>query len=230
MMNLTRYGKREWLGGGIIALALVVAGVVILRAGLIVFGWTLGLSAVAAWLCVAAFFRVPSRRIPQEAGIMVSPADGIVKDVGIVTDHGIEPFADQPLMCIGIFLSIFDVHVNRAPADMRITHRRHTPGRYLDARNPRCARENEALYIAGTAQLGEHSIPVAIRQISGAIARRIVCEVEPGGCLTRGEIYGMIKFGSRTELYFPANQQITPAVAEGSRVFSGSTIIAKLKQ
>jgi len=230
MMKLAKYGKREWLGGGAIALALAAIGLAIARYVHAAAGWSIVLLATLAWLALAAFFRVPARRIAQGTGILVSPADGVVRDVGTVTDHGIEPFAGQPLVRIGIFLSVFDVHVNRAPADMEVIHRNYKPGRFLDARDPRCAKENESLVIAGSARIGEATLPVAVRQISGAIARRIVCEPEPGDCLDMGEIYGMIKFGSRTELYFPADKGITPTVSIGSRVRSGSTVIARLQQ
>jgi len=226
-MKLASYGKREWLGGGIIAACIAVAGLAVSLATGSVMGWILALLAGVLWASLAAFFRVPNRNIPQESDTLLSPADGVVADIGVLPDHGIEPFLGQPLVCIGIFLSVFDVHVNRAPADMKVTHRQYKPGRYLDARNPRCAKENESLTIVGTATIEGENLPVAIRQISGAIARRIVCDPQPGDQLARGEIYGMIKFGSRTELYFPDNAPIKPAVSIGSKVRSGTTVVAK---
>lgn len=229
MMKLAKYGKREWLGGGIVALAIGGMGLLVALRIHAWAGWGLVVLAALAWLAVAAFFRVPDRNIPQEPGMLVSPADGVVKDIGVVTDHGIEPFDGQPLTRIGIFLSVLDVHVNRAPADMEIIYRSYKPGRFLDARDPRCAKENESLVIAGNAQITGKSLPVAVRQISGAIARRIVCEPNPGDRLKKGEIYGMIKFGSRTELYFPSEIGITPAVTIGSKVRSGSTVMARLQ-
>lgn len=230
MMKLAKYGKREWLGGGLIALAVAALGVAVAAFIHPATGWTLVVLAALAWLALAAFFRVPQRSIPSEAGILVSPADGMVKDIGIVTDHGIEPFAGLPLMRIGIFLSVLDVHVNRAPADMEITYRNYKPGRFLDARDPRCSKENESLVIAGHALVAGDRFAVAVRQVSGAIARRIVCEPQPGDDLRKGDIYGMIKFGSRTELYYPANQRIKPTVSIGDKVRSGSTVMARLEQ
>lgn len=230
IMKLSAYGKKEWLNGGLAALAVAAFGGWLVLRSHPVAGGGLIVTAAIAWTALAAFFRVPERTIPGDGPILVSPADGVVKDIGIVTDHGIEPFEGSPLIRIGIFLSVFDVHVNRAPADMSVTYRKYKPGRFLDARDPRCARENESLVIAGTARMADERMPVAVRQISGAIARRIVCDPVPGVHLKRGDIYGMIKFGSRTELYFPADQRIKPAVAIGARVRSGSTVIARLEQ
>ena len=229
MIRLTRYGIREWLGGGTAALALIGAGILLTLNDHAVAGWILIIPAGAAWLAIAAFFRVPDRKIPDDPGTLVSPADGVVKDIGIVTDHGIEPFGEEPMLRIGIFLSVLDVHVNRMPADIRVTYRDYRPGRFLDARNPRCAKENESLIVAGLADIGGLDVPMAVRQVSGAIARRIVCEVRPGDSAARGDIYGMIKFGSRTELFFAADNRITPAVSIGDKVRSGATIIARMQ-
>ena len=228
-MKLSAYGKKEWLGGGVVAAVIASGGWIVLRHHPVA-GWSLISTVAVAWMALAAFFRVPNRIIPEEERILVSPADGVVKDIGIATDHGIELFEGMPLMRIGVFLSVFDVHVNRAPADLEVTYRNYRPGSFLDARNPRCARENESLVIAGYAQVAGYRIALAVRQISGAVARRIVCDPVPGDCLDRGEIYGMIKFGSRTELYFPADRRIKPAVGIGSKVRSGSTVIARLEQ
>lgn len=229
MIKLAKYGKREWMGGGIVALVLAAIGIAVARTLHGPTGWSIASIAVLAWVALAAFFRVPTRRITQEAMAILSPADGVVKDIEVVADHGIEPFAEQPLLRIGIFLSVLDVHVNRAPTDMEVSFRRYKEGRFHDARDPRCSKENESLLIAGTAWLAGKCFPVAVRQISGAIARRIVCEADPGDRLERGEIYGMIKFGSRTELFLPADGRIGPAVAIGSRVYSGTTVVARLQ-
>jgi len=229
IMKLSAYGKREWLNGGAVALVVAAAGGWMALRHHPVSGWSLIAAAALAWTALAAFFRVPERTIPEDGPILVSPADGVVKDIGILTDHEIEPFNGMPLMRIGIFLSVFDVHVNRAPADMSVTYRKYKPGRFLDARDPRCARENESLAIAGTARLADERMPIAVRQISGAIARRIVCDPQPGDHLSKGEIYGMIKFGSRTELYFPADQRIKPAVSIGEKVRAGTSVIAKIQ-
>jgi phosphatidylserine decarboxylase len=224
-MRLTKHGLREWLGGAVIALLMSLiwgwlAATVNRTAGCVLLSVTWLL-----WLAVAAFFRVPNRRIIADPSALVSPADGVIRDIEQVEDHGIEIFAGQTLTRVGIFLSVLDVHVNRAPCDMTVTYRKYKEGRFLDARDNRCAKENEALIIAGTGSAGGKQFPVAIRQISGAIARRIVCVPQPGAVLKKGEIYGMIKFGSRTELYFPAESGITVRVRIGDKVRSGSTLV-----
>jgi len=225
-MRLTLYGLREWLGSGIIAAVLLVFSVTAaLKFNSPVF-WILSGLIVLVWLSIAAFFRVPNRKIPTAPELVVSPADGLVKDIEYLNDHDIEVFAGRSLIRVGIFLSVFDVHVNRAPADLKVTYKKYRPGRYLDARDSRCGKENEAMTIAGEATVNGVVIPVAVRQISGAIARRIVCPAEPGSTYQKGEIYGMIKFGSRTEIYLPAGKNIDLKVKVGDRVRSGTSIIA----
>jgi len=209
-----------------VALAFVALGVFLARVeGWSGGGWIAGV-ATALWLAVAAFFRVPRRRMPDVPGTLLSPADGVVKDIETVRDHGIEPFEGRPMLRIGIFLSVLDVHVNRAPCDWTVEWRRYRKGRFLDARDPRCAKENESMTLAGTGRTGGLAFPLAVRQISGAIARRIVCDPQPEATLRRGEIYGMIKFGSRTELYLPAEGRIVSAVKIGDKVRAGTTIVA----
>lgn len=161
---------------------------------------------------------------------MVSPADGVIKDIAVVSDHGIEPFAGQDALRIGIFLSVLDVHLNRAPSELEITYKHYRKGRYLDARNPDCAKENEAMTIGGTAVINGFEFPMAVRQVSGAIARRIVCPVEINDKIKRGAIYGMIKFGSRTELYVPVSDDFEVQVQVGDRVFAGNSIMVKVNK
>ncbi|NQU40850.1 MAG: phosphatidylserine decarboxylase [Lentisphaerae bacterium] len=229
MMHLTKHGRREWLGSAVIAALLSwvwiwVAVAVCPVAGGILLGMTWLL-----WLAIAAFFRVPERRIIADADALVSPADGVVRDIGIVDDHGIELFAGQSLMRIGIFLSVLDVHVNRAPCDMEVQYRNYREGRFLDARDERCAKENESLVIAGTGSAAGRQFPLAVRQVSGAIARRIVCVPQPGDMLRKGDIYGMIKFGSRTELYYHPESGMTPCVQIGDKVRSGSSLMGRIE-
>jgi phosphatidylserine decarboxylase len=228
-MKLTKHGIQEWLGAAVVALTLSLAWGwlamnVNLTAGCVLLSVTWIL-----WLAIAAFFRVPNRVILADPAALVSPADGVVRDIETVEDHGIELFAGQKLTRIGIFLSVLDVHVNRAPCDMTVQYRKYKEGKFLDARDNRCAKENESLVIAGTGSAGGKQFPVAIRQISGAIARRIVCVPQPGATLKKGEIYGMIKFGSRTELYFPSESGITVCVRIGEKVRSGITLMGRIE-
>ena len=134
------------------------------------------------------------------------------------------------MLRIGIFLSVFDVHVNRAPCDMQVVFSAHKNGAYHDARNPDAIKENESLLLGGKGKIAGKEFPMAVKQISGAIARRIVCEADPGTELKKGERYGMIKFGSRTELYLPAKSNFEPQVNTGDRVTGGVTVIACYKE
>lgn len=229
MMTLTRYGIREWGGGGLIALILLAAFLYIAWRWMPWTGSILAAIVVILYVALAAFFRSPSRTIPADPALIVSPADGVVKDIEVVEDFKQEPFEGRALR-IGIFLSVFNVHVNRAAADWSVVSKHYREGRYLDARDPNCARENEAMTLAGWARAGERKFPLAIRQISGAIARRIVCPAEPGNKYRKGAIYGMIKFGSRTELYLPADDDFAVTVKIGDRVYAGETVMARLNQ
>lgn len=172
---------------------------------------------------VVYFFRDPPRKVPTEPGLVVSPADGTVVDITRL-EH--DPFVAGPAIRIGIFLSIFNVHINRFPVAARCIRQEYRPGKYLNALREASVRENEAL----TLYLEEDAPPYrryTVRQIAGAIARRIVCEVRPGERLERGQKYGMIKLGSRTELILPDDGQVEITVAMGQAVKAGSTIMAR---
>ena len=223
-MTLTRYGKWEWGAGGVAALLLTAGFLWLGRCCCPAVGSALAGLTVLAYFCLAMFFRNPKRKLPDDPELLVSPADGKVKDIGIV-DFDMAPF-DGKALRIGIFLSVLDVHVNRASADLEVLETAYRPGQYLDARHPDCHRLNEARTISGRATVGERSFPMAVRQISGAIARRIVCPVEKGRKLKRGEIYGMIKFGSRTELYLPP-EGFDVLVKVGDTVRGGRTALAR---
>ena len=227
-MTLTHYGLREW-GGALIA-ALILGGFawLLYRHNWHVTAWILGGFGVLFFVCVAFFFRNPCRKIPEAPGLLLSPADGVVRDIGIVEEFNIAPFTGRARR-IGIFLSVFNVHLNRAPADMTVESTHYREGEYLDARHAEAAKRNEAMTIAGTRTEGTKQIPLAVRQISGAIARRIVCPAEAGRKLKRGEIYGMIKFGSRTELYFPVDD-VEIKVKVGDAVRCGISVLAAVRE
>lgn len=223
-MTLTRYGFREW--GSALAVSIILwAGCCVLyhydypQTGIIIAAVVLVL-----FLAFAAFFRNPRRRLPSDETMLASPADGTVRDIEVVHDFDLPPFKGDALR-IGIFLSVLNVHVNRTPAKLAVVNVNYRPGKYLDARNPKCGQENEAMTISGDATVYGKTFPMAIRQISGAIARRIVCPVQPGRELERGEIYGMIKFGSRTELYLPATG-FEVKVRVGDKVRGGQSVVA----
>ena len=166
-----------------------------------------------------AFFRDPERTVPAAPNEIVAAADGTVMDI-------IELDENQVLRTktrrVGIFLSIFDVHTNRAPIDGRVIYRQHQEGLCVDARRPDCSEKNESM----TWAFENPRVTIVVRQITGAIARRIVAWSQIGDELKKGERFGMIRFGSRTELYLPL--AATVVVRVGDHVLGGSTIIAQL--
>jgi phosphatidylserine decarboxylase len=177
------------------------------------------LSVVIALLFIADFLRDPDRAVPPDPNLIVAAADGAVMDV-------IECEENQVLKTktrrVGIFLSIFDVHTNRAPIDGKVTYRQHQEGLYLDARRPDCSEKNESM----TWAFENSRVTIVVRQITGAIARRIVAWAQVGDELKKGDRFGMIRFGSRTELYLPLDAEVL--VKTGDHVSGGSTIIARL--
>jgi phosphatidylserine decarboxylase len=166
------------------------------------------------------FFRDPEREPPHDETLAVSPADGVVVDVKEGTGSR---FLNGPVKRITIFLSIFDVHVNRSPIAGKITHSEATTGRFFDARNPASSEMNARR----TWAIKGREITIVVRQITGAIARRICAWKQVGDSVERGERLGMIRFGSRTEVDLPHESEIL--VTLGERVFGGRTPIARLR-
>jgi phosphatidylserine decarboxylase len=186
-------------------------------------GFTVPLAITALlWAFVISFFRDPSRKISSDPNDLVSPADGTVTHVGEVVDPD---FPGGRAFRISIFLSIFNVHVNRSPRRGRVVNLRYFPGRFLDARNTDCVRLNEQLWV-DLEETASHR-PVRVKQISGAIARRIVCWLKPGDVIEAGERFGMIKFGSRTDLLIPMGEPRDVRVQVGDKVKGGSTVLLK---
>ncbi len=191
-------------------------------------GWVMAGIALATWLFIMNFFRDPNR-VPEAAGpgVVIAPADGKVTDIITVEDV---PFVGGPATRIGIFLSVFDVHVNRSPVSGVVAHLEHRPGAYLDARDPACADLNEAQDLGLTVDDGHGgTFPVLVRQIAGLVARRIVCAARSGDALAAGQRYGMIKVGSRTEVYIPVDRVDSVHVEVGARVKGGRDLIARMK-
>jgi phosphatidylserine decarboxylase len=179
----------------------------------------LSLVFLALFLFTIAFFRDPNRRVPADPNLIVAPADGRVSDIVELEEKEV---LKTKARRVGIFLSIFDVHTNRAPIDGRIIYRQHHEGLCLDARDPECPEKNEAM----TWALENSRGTVVVRQLTGAIARRIVAWANVGDELKKGERFGMIRFGSRTELYLPLDAEVL--VKTGDHVAGGSTAIARL--
>jgi phosphatidylserine decarboxylase len=179
-------------------------------------------AVLLVWLI--SFFRDPPRRLPQSAEVIVAPADGTIVDVTSL-DH--YDFIGGPAVRIGIFLSIFNVHINRAPIAGRVVDMHYKPGEFLNAMNPASAERNEFMWI-GFETLETPPRRFAVRQISGMLARRIVCELAPGQEIARGEKFGMIKLGSRTELVLPA-ADVEVTVRVGDKIHAGSDAVAAWK-
>jgi phosphatidylserine decarboxylase len=181
-----------------------------------------------AWLAllpalfVLNFFRDPERKAGGGEDQLVSPADGLVSDIVVLQD----PALAAPAVRIGIFLNVFDVHVNRAPCAGRVTEVRRREGRCHDARDPRAVEGNRAATIVMARPDGRS---LAVRQITGMIARRIVCPVVIGQFLGRGQRYGMIRFGSRTELVVPQADVQRVVAKVGDKVKGGQTLLVEMR-
>lgn len=166
-----------------------------------------------------AFFRDPERVAPTDPALVVAAADGVVADIG---ERDEPEVVKAKMRRVGIFLSVFDVHTNRAPIAGKIIYREHHEGLFLDARDPACAEKNEAM----TWAFENQRTTLVVRQLTGAIARRIVGWSNVGDSLAKGERFGMIRFGSRTEVWLPLEAEVL--VKKGDRVVGGATVIARL--
>lgn len=184
--------------------------------------WLLAVPIGLVWLEIVWFFRDPERIIPTDPAAMVSPADGTVTNVEEVDEVD---FPGGRALRISIFLSIFNVHVNRLPCSGRVLQVRYFPGAFLDARNPQSAVRNEQLWI--DAEDAVRGGRVRIKQISGAIARRIVCWMKADDEFRKGDRLGMIKLGSRTDLLVQPGPGWEVRVKVGDSVRGGSTIVLR---
>jgi len=179
------------------------------------------LLAVLIW--ILSFFRDPYRERPSEDGILLSPADGRVTDIEVAEENN---FIGGAALRLGIFMSVFDVHINRAPCNVRVEKITYRKGRYTNAANPSSGRVNESNDLS-LIRVDDPADRLVVRQISGAIARRIVCEAKEGQKLTNGQKFGMIKFGSRTEFYVPISENIKCMVKIGDKVKAGLTAVVR---
>ncbi len=193
----------------------------------------LALFAIASWFLMPwltlffalfiaytfAFFRDPDRAVPADENAVVAAADGVVADIIDVDEPEVLKTKTRR---VGIFLSVFDVHTNRAPIDGRVSFRQHRHGLCLDARHRDCPEKNESM----TWAFVNPRATIVVRQLTGAIARRIIAWSNVGDELKKGERFGMIRFGSRTEVYLPLDA--TVVVKVGDRVAGGASVIARL--
>jgi len=181
---------------------------------------------VPAFLALGAFgvyfFRDPYREPPPGEEKIVAPADGRVVDITEVTE---KEFLGERAVRVDIFLSLFDVHINRAPCAGEVEYLRYERGKFLNALRRKAAEQNENNCIG----IAERNRRVLVRQIAGQVARRIVCDCRVGQQIRRGEKLGMIKFGSRTELYVPVSQLAELRISPGTKVRAGETVIGTFR-
>ena len=180
--------------------------------------WLVVLAGLLIVFCIN-FFRDPDREIPPGDDVVVAAADGVVADIVEIEEGEV---LKSKCRRVGIFLSVFDVHVNKAPIAGKVTYLQHHPGKFLDARHADCSTCNEAL----TWAFEGAKATLVVRQITGAIARRIVPWSKLGETVEKGFRFGMIRFGSRTEVYLPLDAEVT--VKLGDKVLGGATVIARL--
>lgn len=167
---------------------------------------------------VVQFFRDPPRTVPQNDNAVLSPADGRI----VVVEKTKDIYADRDALKISVFMNVFNVHSNRSPVDGKIDHVQYFPGKFLNADLDKASLENERNAIIMTTPDGQL---VTCVQIAGLIARRILCYVNSGDTLERGQRYGFIRFGSRVDVYLPLSAK--PKVTVGDKVFATETILAE---
>ena len=215
-MRIAPEGYREIAGSSAVLAAL---------SALCWFGFPWGIAGCAVvWIWVISFFRDPHRSTDYQPDRLYAPADGTVADITTVASA--DGFSGSVLR-IGIFLSIFNVHINRSPMAGTIRSLHYRPGAFLDARHPQAGERNESntlIMEPSGALIG----PVVVRQVAGKIARRIICHARIGDTLTAGQRFGLIKFGSRTELIVPADQYVA-RVEVGQTVRGGLTVLAQAR-
>lgn len=206
----------------------MLIGSVVLVGTAVALGWVwfpLSLIVLPVLIWLFAFFRDPERAVPEEQHTMVSPADGVVSDITEI-DH--DTLLDAPAIRVGIFLSVFNVHINRAPCDGRVVDVIYKKGKFVNAmRHGEASSDNESNTLVLAEHEGDRRVAV-VKQIVGLIARRIICTSKVGDHAKRGDRIGMIKFGSRTELYIPKWLDPKIEVAVGQKVRGAADVIARL--
>ena len=223
-MKLTKYGRAQWL-----AATFVLVAVFLVSCVLMYFAFSAGCFLIVAglllWGAFITFFRDPHRVIGQDKTELVAPADGIVKDMELIPNASCEEpvlrelFEGYDILRIGIVQSLFDVHINRIPCPVIV--------KIKESREKTEEKEEHCfLLLGGTGEIEDTRFPVAIKQISGGKLCRIVCKAEIGDKLKKGARYGMIRYGSRTELYLPAKSPVSIVANTGERVYAGKTVLA----
>ena len=179
-------------------------------------GWSWPFWVIAIF--VLQFFRDPPRTIPQDANAVLSPADGRI----VVVEKAHDPYANREALKISVFMNVFNVHSNRSPVDGRIDKVEYFPGKFVNADLDKASTENERNAVVMSAANGQ---TITFVQVAGLIARRILCYVNAGDSLARGQRYGFIRFGSRVDVYLPLTAR--PRVTVGEKVSATETILAE---
>ena len=207
--------RNEWL-------TLLVIGLLV-GASLTLLGyWPLAVAVAVATVALLLFFRDPNRQVPNYRNVAVAPSDGTVSSVHELDRF--EPF-DGPAVCVRIFMSVFDVHINRVPCHGRVASMSHQPGAHGNTLNPKSAEDNESLTTVLVHPAKGHPV-AAVRQIAGLLARTIYNRLGHGEVVQRGQRMGIIKLGSTTELYLPLTLQPQVKVRKGEKVKAGLTVLA----
>ena len=228
MPRFAKYGMQELTLGG------TIAAVIMLAAIFLAFRYTsrvdlallISMPFILLFIWVLSFFRDPKRIIPRGEHRMVAPADGVIYDIADIDEPD---FIGEECTRIGIFLSIFDCHINRMPCSGIVESIRYKRGAFHSAlKAKQCSRLNESNFVGISNAAGTDAL-IGVKQIAGQIARRIVCNVKEGAEVERGQQFGMIKFGSRTEIFVPKSANFTIKVKLGAHVKAGRTVIGTLE-
>lgn len=228
-MKFAKYGLKELKLYGTISGLITIAALVLSQCLIhkLNMAMLIALPFAFVFVTVVWFFRDPERAIPRGDNRILSPADGVVFDTAHI-DH--DEFIGGPATRIGIFLSVFDVHVNRAPCSGTVESIVYKRGSFISAmKAAECSAKNESNFV-GITNAGGTGMRIGMKQIAGQIARRIVCTLREGDELVRGERFGMIKFGSRAELFLPDSPAVKIKVKLGSHVKGGVTVLAVIEQ
>ena len=198
--------------------------------GMVIFFFILGLLWNGVWFVGLPvlvfsyyFFRNPDRYPPKGENLILSPADGIVSNIKKMVPPKALGLGHEELIRISIFMSVFSVHVNRAPVSGKVTHLEYVPGKFVSVAD-KDSEDNEHQLIGMTATNGQK---IGFVQIAGLVARRIYCPLKVGDTLQAGDVFGMIRFGSRLDVYLPSG--VTPKVLPGQVAVAGETILAEMK-
>ncbi|MBN1928933.1 MAG: phosphatidylserine decarboxylase [Chlorobiaceae bacterium] len=212
-MRISIYGTGSVIRTAALCFTLFIAGLFLPQPG----GGAVSAAALFFILFTLFFYRDPEREIPSEPGLVIAPADGRI----VITQHVNHPVTGADSTLVSIFMSPFDVHVNRIPIDGRVLDVRYVPGKFLMAFDHRSMTDNERMEITLQTAAGT----VWFSQVSGFVARRIVCGLEKGQQISAGERFGMIKLGSRVDIVLPPTIQVTASI--GKRTIAGETLLGR---